>query len=135
LEIRLQNNYTYTSIQDVLNKVVTLTIQHFDVQKRKVGFGPFSTNDLLNDIYANIPGIGEIYTAYKPAIGQNVVYLPGIHMNCWVNDKTLVDLGDAYWSGQQILLEEFQYPVLSSENVSQLSRRIKVVSRNSTGIL
>ena len=135
LEIRLQNNYTYTSVQDVVNKVVTVIIQYFDVQKHKIGFGPFSTNDILTDIYSNIPGIGEVYSAYKPGVNQNVVYMPGIHMNCWVNDRTLVDLGDAFWGGQQILLEEFQYPVLSTESVSQLSKRIKIVNRNSTGIL
>lgn len=135
LEVRLQNNYTYTSVQDVINKVALLIIQYFDVQQHKLGFGPFSTNDILNELYANIPGIGEVYSAYKPGVNQNVIYTPGIQMNCWVNDKTLVDLGDAFWNGQQILLEEFQYPVLSTESATQLSKRIKVVNRSSNGIL
>ena len=135
LEIRLQNNYTYTSVQDVVNRAALLIIQYFDVQKHKVGFGPFSTNDILNDLYSNIPGIGEVYSAYKPGVNQNVIYTPGIQMNCWVNDRTLIDLGDAFWGGQQILLEEFQYPVLSTESVTQLSKRIKVVNRSSNGIL
>ena len=135
LEIRLQNNYTYTSVQDVVNKVAMLIIQYFDIQKHKVGFGPFSTNDILNDIYTTIPGVGEVYSAYKPGINQNVIYTSGIQMNCWVNDRTLVDLGDAFWSGQQILLEGFQYPVLSTNTVSAISKRIKIVNRNSTGIL
>lgn len=135
LEVRLQNNYTYTSMQDVINRVALLIIQYFNVQQHKISFGPFSTNDILNEIYATIPGVGEIYSAYKPGVNQNVIYTPGIYMNCWVNDKTLIDLGDAFWNGQQILLEDFMYPVFTTNSIAQVAKHIRIVNRNSAGIL
>ena len=56
-------------------------------------------------------------------------------MNCWVNDSTLIDLGDAFWSGTHINLEEFQYPVFWTSNTNDITKYIKVVGRDaSSGI-
>ena len=135
LEVRLQNNYAYTSIRDITSKIAMLLVQYFKPGNHKIGFGRFSTNDILSEVFASIPGISEIYTAYKPGIKENVVYTPGIQMNCWVNDTTLIDLGDAFWHGSQIMLEEFQYPVFWTDNTENISKYIKVVGRNSSSAI
>ena len=130
LEVRINDNYSISSY-DVIERVCSLFTWFFDVKNRKVGFGSFDTNDLLNLIMEKIPAVSDIYTVYKPRKDVNPIYTHGISMACFTTNTSLINLGDDLQIGSgHIGLEKFMFPVLYTNTENELKNRIKVVNKN-----
>ena len=63
LEVRINDDYSISSYE-VAERVCSLLTYFFNVKNRKVGFGPFNTNDIVNLIMEKVPAVSEIYTVY-----------------------------------------------------------------------
>lgn len=130
LEVRINDNYSISSY-DVIERVCSLFTWFFDVKNRKVGFGSFDTNDLLNLIMEKIPAVSDIYTVYKSGKDVNPIYTHGISMACFTTNTSLINLGDDLQIGSgHIGLEKFMFPVLYTNTENELKNRIKVVNKN-----
>ena len=64
LEVRINDDYSISSYE-VMERICSLFTYFFNVKNRKVGFGPFNTNDLFNLILEKIPAVSDIYTVFQ----------------------------------------------------------------------
>ena len=93
LEVRINDDYSISSYE-VMDRVCSLFTYFFNVKNRKVGFGSFNTNDLVNLIMEKIPAVSDIYTVYQPDESANLVYTHGISMAAFTTNTSLINLGD-----------------------------------------
>lgn len=130
LEIRINDDYSISSYE-VVERVCSLFTWFFNVRNRKVGFGSFDTNDIVNLIMEKVPAVGDIYTVYKPGKDVNPIYTHGISMACFCTNTSLINLGDDLQIGSgHVGLEKFMFPVLYTNTENELKGRIKVVNKN-----
>ena len=130
LEIRMNDDYSISSYE-VVERVCSLMSYFFNVKNRMVGFGSFNTNDIVNLIMEKIPGVSDIYTAYKTSKNSQPIYTHGISMACFSTNTSLINLGDDLQiKTGNISLEPFMYPVLYTNTEEELKKRIKVINKN-----
>ena len=130
LEIRMNDDYSISSYE-VVERVCSLMSYFFNVKNRMVGFGSFNTNDIVNLIMEKIPGVSDIYTAYKTSKDSRPIYVHGISMACFSTNTSLINLGDDLQiKTGNISLEPFMYPVLYTNTEEELKKRIKVINKN-----
>ena len=112
IEVRINDDYSISSYE-VMDRVCSLFTYFFNVKNRKVGFGSFNTNDLVNLIMEKIPAVSDIYTVYQSDESANLVYTHGISMAAFTTNTSLINLGDDLQvKTGNISLQPFMYPVL-----------------------
>ena len=130
LEVRINDDYSISS-HEVAERVCSLFQYFFNVQNRKVGFGSFNTNDLVNLILEKIPAVSDLYTAYQSGVDAKPTYTHGISMAAFCTNTNLIDLGDDLQvKSGNIVLQPFMYPVLYTNTEDELKKRIRVVNKN-----
>ena len=130
LEVRINDDYSISSYE-VMDRVCSLFTYFFNVKNRKVGFGSFNTNDLVNLIMEKIPAVSDIYTVYQSGFNTNPIYTHGISMSTFTTNTSLIRLGEDLQTGTgHISLEPFMYPVLYTNTEEELKQRIRVVNKN-----
>ena len=130
LEVRISDNYSISSYE-VIERICSLFTWFFNVKNRKVGFGSFDTNNLVNLIMEKVPAVSDIYTVYKTGKDSNPIYTHGISMACFCTNTSLINLGDDLQIGSgRIGLEKFMFPVLYTNTENELKDRIKVINKN-----
>lgn len=128
--MRINDDYSISSYE-VMERVCSLFTYFFNVKNRKVGFGSFNTNDIVNLIMEKIPSISEIYTVFQDGKNGNPVYTHGISMAAFTTNTSLINLGDDLQvKTGNISLEPFMYPVLYTSTEEEMKKRIKVVNKN-----
>lgn len=93
LEVRINDDYSISSYE-AMERVCSVLSYFFNVRNRKVGFGPFNTNDIVNLVMEKVPAVSDIYTVYKPSADENAIYTHGISMACFATNTALINLGD-----------------------------------------
>ena len=130
IEIRINDDYSISSYE-VVERVCSLMSYFFNVRNRKIGFGTFNTNDLVDLIMEKIPAVSDIYTVYQSSRAANPVYSHGISMAAFATNTSLINLGDDLQiKTGTITLEPFMYPVLYTNTEAELKNRIRVVNKN-----
>ena len=130
LEVRINDDYSISSYE-VIERICSVMTYFFNVKNRKVGFGSFNTNDILNLIMEKVPAVSDIYTVYQSGANESPIYTHGISMAAFATNTSLINLGDDLQiKTGTIALEPFMYPVLYTNTKAELKNRIKVVNKN-----
>lgn len=130
IEVRINDDYSISSYE-VIERICSLMTYFFNVRNRKIGFGTFNTNDLVDLIMEKVPAVSDIYTVYQSGNNANPVYTHGISMATFATNTSLINLGDDLQvKTGTIPLEPFMYPVLYTNTEAELKNRIKVVNKN-----
>lgn len=130
LEVRINDDYSISSYE-VMERICSLFTYFFNVKNRKVGFGSFNTNDIVNLIMEKVPAVSDIYTVYKASESKSPIYTHGISMAAFPTNTSLIKPEDCLnVKSGHIDLEPFMYPVLYTNTEEELKKRMRVVNKN-----